>query len=81
MSFHPTEVGSSFNLPRTGGIAFAAQESWVMAGTVRENILFGTPYDAERYSKVIQQCALLKDMELFEAGDATELGEKGLTAR
>lgn len=31
--------------------------------------------------KVIRQCALEKDLELFEAGDATEVGEKGLTLR
>lgn len=30
---------------------------------------------------VIRQCALDKDLELFEAGDATEVGEKGLTLR
>lgn len=30
---------------------------------------------------VIQQCALEKDLELFDAGDKTEVGEKGLTLR
>ena len=30
---------------------------------------------------VIHQCALERDLELFDAGDATEVGEKGLTLR
>ena len=30
---------------------------------------------------VLHQCALTKDLSLFEAGDATEVGEKGLTLR
>lgn len=30
---------------------------------------------------VIHQCALTRDLSLFEAGDATEVGEKGLTLR
>ena len=30
---------------------------------------------------VIHQCALQRDLELFEAGDATEVGERGLTLR
>jgi hypothetical protein len=41
--------------------------------------LFGSPYDEERYRKVIHQCGLERDLELFEAGDQTEVGEKGLT--
>lgn len=30
---------------------------------------------------VIRQCALEQDLKLFEAGDVTEVGEKGLTLR
>jgi ABC-type multidrug transport system fused ATPase/permease subunit len=45
----------------------------------QENILFGSSYDGERYRKVIYQCGLSRDLSLFEAGDQTEVGEKGLT--
>jgi len=31
--------------------------------------------------QVIKQCALERDLELFEAGDSTEVGERGLTLR
>ena len=32
-------------------------------------------------SAAIYQCGLERDIELFEAGDLTEVGEKGLTLR
>ncbi|PPQ77073.1 hypothetical protein CVT25_014886, partial [Psilocybe cyanescens] len=78
MHFMPTDADSWFNLPRLGGVAYAAQESWVQSSTIRENIVFGLPYDEERVV-VIYQCALKHDLELFDAGDATEVGERGLT--
>ncbi|KAF9475054.1 multidrug resistance-associated ABC transporter [Pholiota conissans] len=79
MHFIPSSADSWFNLPREHGVAYASQESWVQNATIRENILFGTPYDEERYKKVIRQCALEADIKLFEAGDQTEVGERGLT--
>ncbi|KAF8956536.1 hypothetical protein BDZ97DRAFT_1851410 [Flammula alnicola] len=72
---------SWFNLPRGGGLAYAAQSSWVYSGTIRENILFGSSYDEIRYRKVIRQCALERDLGVFKDGDSTEVGEKGLTLR
>ncbi|KAF5336910.1 hypothetical protein D9611_003444 [Ephemerocybe angulata] len=79
MHYIPLTPVSCYNLPRANGIAYAAQESWVQNETIRENILFGSPYDEERYNKVIDQCGLKRDLTLFEAGDQTEVGEKGLT--
>ncbi|KAJ7776222.1 P-loop containing nucleoside triphosphate hydrolase protein [Mycena metata] len=70
---------SWFNLPRQGGVSYAAQESWVLNDTIKNNILFNTPLDEQRYRKVIYQCCLERDLELFDAGDETEVGEKGLT--
>jgi len=51
MHFIPTGVDSWFNLPRDGGVAYAAQESWVQNETIKQNILFGSPYDEDRYKK------------------------------
>ncbi|KAF8958075.1 multidrug resistance-associated ABC transporter [Flammula alnicola] len=79
MHFIVSSPDSWFNLPRDGGVAYASQESWVQNETIRDNILFGSEYDEERYRKVIKQCALERDLELFDAGDATEVGERGLT--
>ncbi|KAI0819312.1 multidrug resistance-associated ABC transporter [Trametes gibbosa] len=70
---------SFVSLPREGGVAYAAQESWVLSDTIKNNILFGAPYDETRYAKVIKQCALERDLSLFDAGDQTEVGERGIT--
>lgn len=51
MHFIRSATDSWFNLPRDGGVAYAAQESWVQNETIRDNILFGNPYDAVRYRK------------------------------
>ncbi|KAH8986106.1 hypothetical protein EDB92DRAFT_2054957 [Lactarius akahatsu] len=79
MHFVPMSPDSWYHLPREGGVSYAAQESWVQNETIRDNILFGAPYDEERYNNVIYQCGLQRDLSLFDAGDKTEVGEKGLT--
>jgi len=55
-----------------------AQQAWIQNDTVRANILFGKPYDAQKYQKVIKACALKPDLEILPAGDKTEIGEKGI---
>ncbi|KAH9077606.1 hypothetical protein EDB83DRAFT_2285647 [Lactarius deliciosus] len=79
MHFVPMSPDSWYHLPRAGGVSYAAQESWVQNETIRDNILFGAPCDEERYNKVIYQCGLQRDLSLFNAGDMTEVGERGLT--
>ncbi|KAH9911177.1 P-loop containing nucleoside triphosphate hydrolase protein [Epithele typhae] len=79
MHYLPQGPDSFVSLPRTGGVAYAAQESWVQSDTIRNNIIFGAPFDEARYNKVISQCALKRDLSLFDAGDQTEVGEKGIT--
>lgn len=63
--------------PTTGltrrGVAYVAQTAWMLNATVRDNILFGRPFDAERYWKVIDACALTRDLETLDAGDMTEV--------
>ncbi|KAJ7213835.1 hypothetical protein GGX14DRAFT_444201 [Mycena pura] len=79
MHWIPSSPDSWYNLPRSSGIAYATQESWVLNETIRTNIIFDSPYDEERYKMVLYACALEQDIKLFEAGDETEVGEKGLT--
>ncbi|KAJ2088972.1 hypothetical protein IW138_003813 [Coemansia sp. RSA 986] len=60
-------------------IAYVAQESWLRNATIRENILFGEPYNQERYEEVLRVCALKPDLRILVAGDMTEIGERGVT--
>ncbi|KAJ7185322.1 multidrug resistance-associated ABC transporter [Mycena filopes] len=77
MHWLPSSPDSWYNLPRGSGVAYATQESWVLNETIRSNIVFNTPFEEERYQKVLYQCALEPDLALFHAGDETEVGEKG----
>lgn len=43
---------TSGNLKVSGKLSYACQESWLFPGTVRENILFGLPYDVAKYKEV-----------------------------
>ena len=45
---------------------------------VRENILFGSEYNAEKYETVLEACALAADLKILPAGDQTEIGENGV---
>ncbi|WFD25644.1 hypothetical protein MNAN1_000607 [Malassezia nana] len=58
-------------------VAYCSQSPWLLGTTVRENILFGTYYDEERYHEVLRACALEPDLEILEFHDETEVGEKG----
>ena len=62
-----------------GKVSYAAQSAAVINATVRENILYGNELDAKRYRKVIRACALQEDIRNLEAGDQTQIGEKGIS--
>jgi ABC-type multidrug transport system fused ATPase/permease subunit len=62
---------------RRGSLAYCAQASWVFAGTVRENILFGRPFDAAAYAAAVQAADLGAEIEAM-GGDDAELGERGV---
>ncbi|XP_027849228.2 ATP-binding cassette sub-family C member 4-like [Aphis gossypii] len=62
-----------------GVVSYASQEPWLFAGSVKQNILFGSAMDHERYEKVIQVCALKTDLKQFPYGDKTIVGERGVS--
>ncbi|KAJ2787455.1 Transporter of the ATP-binding cassette (ABC) [Coemansia interrupta] len=59
-------------------VAYVAQQAWLLNDTIRGNITFGLPYDEQRYREVVRMCALTRDFEILEAGDMTEVGERGV---
>ena len=62
-----------------GKIAYAPQVPWVFSGTIRENILFGLPFDEQKFQHVVDVCGLTKDFTDLVHGDLTEIGERGAT--
>ncbi|KZW03607.1 P-loop containing nucleoside triphosphate hydrolase protein [Exidia glandulosa HHB12029] len=68
--------------PDTGlkeSVSYCAQHPWLQHQSIRDNILFGTPYHEKRYNDVLAACALLPDLKVLADGDKTEIGEKGIT--
>lgn len=59
-------------------IAFVAQIPWIENASIKDNILFGLPYDEERYNKTVEVCALKKDLEMLDDGENTEIGANGI---
>ncbi len=57
-------------------VAYVPQQAWIQNKSLRDNILFSKPYRESRYSKVVESCALLPDLQILAAGDRTEIGEK-----
>ncbi|EJD45804.1 ABC transporter [Auricularia subglabra TFB-10046 SS5] len=62
-----------------GTVAYCSQQAWVQNATIRENILFGKPFDEERYWKAIRDSCLESDLNILPHGDMTEVGEKGIS--
>lgn len=68
--------------PATGlteSVAFCAQEAWLVNATIKENILFASEFDENRYEEVIKVSALERDLDILDAGDQTLVGEKGIS--
>lgn len=64
-----------------GSVAYVAQQAWLMNDTLKNNVLFGQPYDAKRYRRTIEACQLVPDLAQLPAADETEVGERGINLR
>uniref|UniRef100_A0A1B0DCY7 Uncharacterized protein n=1 Tax=Phlebotomus papatasi TaxID=29031 RepID=A0A1B0DCY7_PHLPP len=62
-----------------GSLSYAAQEPWLFESTIKQNIIFVEEYDEKRYHEVLKVCALERDLELWPFGDATLVGERGVS--
>uniref|UniRef100_A0AAX7T614 ATP-binding cassette, sub-family C (CFTR/MRP), member 3 n=1 Tax=Astatotilapia calliptera TaxID=8154 RepID=A0AAX7T614_ASTCA len=61
-----------------GSVAYVPQQAWIQNATLRDNILFGNPYNEQKYNSVLEACALTPDLQVLPGGDMTEIGEKGI---
>ncbi|KAJ7175120.1 ABC protein [Mycena crocata] len=61
-----------------GRVAYCPQSAWIQNASLRDNVLFGQPFDEARYWRVLEDACLLPDLQLLADGDLTESGEKGI---
>eukprot|EP00775_Hariotina_reticulata_P004687 gene4687-4939_t len=63
----------------TGGrVSFVPQNPWCQNLSLRDSILFGLPYEEERYARVIHDCALELDLQILPKGDQSKAGLRGI---
>lgn len=53
-----------------GTIGYVPQTPWVQNLSLRDNILFGIPYDEAKYKAIIHACALELDLKILPNGEA-----------
>lgn len=65
-------------MEKNGKIGFIPQNSFLLNASLRDNILFGLPYDEQKYKNILKICELAPDIKMLPAGDKTEIGERGI---
>ena len=61
------------------GVAYCAQVPWVQNMSLRDNIVFGRPWDAAHFRTVLEACSLRQDLAALPDADHTIIGERGVT--
>jgi ABC-type multidrug transport system fused ATPase/permease subunit len=59
-------------------VAYVSQNPWMENASIKQNILFGLPYDRQRYRKTLFASGLEKDMAILTDGDLTDIGANGI---
>ncbi|XP_011635575.1 ATP-binding cassette sub-family C member Sur [Pogonomyrmex barbatus] len=59
-------------------IAYVARQPWLQNATLKDNILFGSPYRSRRYRNVLYACALQPDIDILPDRDLTRIDERGI---
>ena len=61
-------------------VSYVSQTAWIRNASVRDNILFFREYDEDKYVRTLARSELYRDIsENFDHGDATPIGERGVT--
>jgi ABC-type multidrug transport system fused ATPase/permease subunit len=64
-----------------GKVGYCSQQPWLMSGTLKENILYGSPFDKNRYEQALRASCLEADLLQLPGGEETVIGERVALAR
>lgn len=70
-----TVSGSLCTIPSS--LSYCGQTSWLMTGTIRDNITAGSAFDEEWYRYTLWVCSVDRDLQQLPRGDITEVGSNG----
>ncbi|KAF5400099.1 Multidrug resistance protein 7 [Paragonimus heterotremus] len=73
VDFYSDQVASHLNSRLC--YAYVGQTPWLCTGTIRHNIVFGSPLDSEWLNQVVFACALEPDLAVLPHGLDTDVGE------
>lgn len=59
-------------------VGYCSQTPWLQSMSIRDNILFYSPYDEQRYKRTLDACELIPDLANFKHGDLSFMGENGI---
>lgn len=60
-----------------GTVTYCPQAPWIQRATIRDTVIFGKTFNAERYSRVLSAVCLLQDLQELPEGDLSQIGESG----
>ncbi|OMJ74362.1 hypothetical protein SteCoe_26717 [Stentor coeruleus] len=69
----------SGSISTRGSIAYASEDPWILAGSVKDNILMGKEFNSVAYDIALQSSDMMKDLATFKNADETLLGDRGFT--
>lgn len=59
-------------------LGYCGQTPWLQSMSIRDNILFYSAYDEQRYKRTLDACELFPDLASFKHGDLSFVGENGI---
>ncbi|KAL8946411.1 MAG: hypothetical protein Q9222_007190 [Ikaeria aurantiellina] len=62
-----------------GAVAYFPQQPWLLNTSIRENIMFGEPWNEKLYRQVLYACALFEDLQMLPYGDETVISDGAIT--
>ena len=61
-----------------GKISYVEQEPFICSASIKDNILFGLPFNKEKFDKALKTCWLVEDLQRMDKGIETQIGERGI---
>ena len=68
----------SMLISKSGKLAYVEQCPWIQNTTIRNNVIFMSEFDQQKYDDTMRLCELEEDITVLPGGDLTEIGERGI---
>ena len=57
-------------------MSYVGQSAFILNATLRDNVLFGREFDADRYERTVTACCMKPDIAMLPGRDQTEIGAR-----